>query len=153
MKKYRIHLTADERSELALFVNQGKAARTKRLRAQILLAADASRPGGECIDEDIARVLDVGISTIERTRCALCEHGLQVALHGWPIHRSIPRSKFDATTESHLIATACSQPPEGANHWTLHLLGAKLVELKIVETISDSTVGRILKKRTQAMAS
>jgi hypothetical protein len=151
MKKYRIHLTPDERSDLEAFVSAGKAAATKRQRAQILLAADASKPGGECVDVEISRVLGVDVSTIERTRCALCEHGLQVALHGWPAHRKAPRSPFDATTESHLVAAACSQPPTGASQWTLHLLRDRLVELKIVESISASTVGRLLKKRNQAL--
>jgi len=153
MKKYRIHLTSEERAELASFVAKGKGAATKRQHAQILLAADASGPGGECVDEDIARVLCVSVSTIERTRRALCEHGLQVAVHGWPVHRQVPRSKFDAKTEAHLAASACSKAPEGAAHWTLQLLSDRLVELKIVESISPSTVGRLLKKRPQTVAS
>jgi CHAD domain-containing protein len=152
MKKYRIHLTPDERSDLEVFVAAGKAAATKRRRAQILLAADASRPGGGCTDEEISRVLEVDVSTIERTRCALCEHGMQIALHGWPAYRKVPRSQFDATTESHLVVAACSQPPTGASRWTLHLLRDRLVELKIVEGISESTVGRLLKKRNQTLA-
>ena len=148
MKKYRIHLTADERTELEAFVAKGKGAVTKRQHAQILLAADASDPKGECRDEEIARVLSVSISTIERTRRALCEHGLEVAVQGWPVHRKVPRSDFDARTEAHLVATACSKAPVGAARWTLQLLSDRLVEQKIVDSISPSTVGRLLKKTT-----
>jgi transposase len=152
MKKYRIHLTTEERAELTALLAKGKAAVTKRQHAQILLAADASNPAGECRDEEIARVLNVSVSTIERTRRALCEHGLQVAVHGWPVHRKVPRSKFDAKTEAHLVATACSKAPESAARWTLQLLGNRLVELKVVDSISPSTVGRLLKKRSETVA-
>ncbi|MFN0079368.1 MAG: helix-turn-helix domain-containing protein [Prosthecobacter sp.] len=115
------------------------------------MAADATGPNGECLDEEIARVLSVSISTIERTRRALCEHGLKVAVHGWPVYRKVPRSKFDAKTEAQLVASACSKAPEGAAHWTLQLLSDQLVKLKIVESISPSTVGRLL-KQTAALA-
>ena len=150
MKKYRIQLTTDERSELETFVAKCKGAATKRQHAQILLAADASKPDSECRDAGIARVLGVSVPTIERTRRALCEHGLQVAVHGWPVHRRVPRSPFDAKTEAHLVATACSKAPEGAARWTLKLLGDQLVERKIVDSISPSTVGRLLKKTTSS---
>ena len=51
-----------------------------------------------------------------------------------------------------LVALACSAPPEGREHWTMQLLADRLVELKIVESISDETVRRVLKKRSQALA-
>ena len=45
-----------------------------------------------------------------------------------------------------LIAVACSQPPQGRNRWTLKLLADRLVELEVVESVSDETVRRTLKK-------
>jgi len=53
---------------------------------------------------------------------------------------------FDGTTEAKLIALACSQPPQGHARWTLRLLEDKVVELNIVERVSDNTIGRTLKK-------
>jgi hypothetical protein len=41
---------------------------------------------------------------------------------------------------------ACSTPPEGAARGTLHLLADKLVQLKVVNTISHESVRTILKK-------
>ena len=76
-KKYRIHLTAAERLELKALVTAGKAAAPKRLQAQILLAADGDHPKGALKDAEIIRALGVSICTVERTRCALAEHGLQ----------------------------------------------------------------------------
>lgn len=147
-KKYRIHLTEAERLELKTLVAAGKAAVTKRQRAQILLASDEDHPGGAMKDEDIARALDVGLSTVERTRCALAEHGLKVAVHGWPPHRKGSRAKVDGWTEAHLVAAACGAPPEGRCGWTLRLLGDHLVSLGLVESISPQTVSRTLKKTT-----
>ncbi len=145
-KKYRIHLSVEERLELRVIVKQGKAAASKRLRAQILLAADESQPDGALVDTDIAHALGVSLRTIERARCALSEHGLQVAVHGWPPYRRQPRGKLDGWAEAHLVAATCGKPPEGAARWTLALLGDYLVSLSLVESISPQTIGRALKK-------
>jgi len=53
---------------------------------------------------------------------------------------------LDAKQESLLIALACSDAPSGRDEWTMQLLADKLVELKVVERISDETVRRTLKK-------
>jgi len=56
---------------------------------------------------------------------------------------------LDGTKEARLITIACSQPPEGYACWTLDLLADKMVELKIVDTISGKMIGRVLKKRVK----
>jgi len=145
-KKYRIHLTEAERLELKALVAAGKAAAPKRQRAQILLAADEDHPGGAMKDEDIVRAFDVSVCTVERTRCALAEHGLQIAVHGWPPQRKVSRRKVDGWTEAHLVATACSAPPEGRSRWTLKLLGDHVVGLGLVDRVSPQTIARVLKK-------
>lgn len=144
-KKYRTHLSPEERLELTA-ITAGKAAATKRKRAQILLASDENHPEGALHDEDIARALNVGISTVERTRRSLFEHGLTVAVQGWPVHRKVPQGMVDGWMEAHLIAAACGAPPEGRSRWTLRLLGDQLIGLGLVETISPQTVSRTLKK-------
>jgi hypothetical protein len=145
-KKYRIHLSSEERNELQTLVAKGKAAASKRVRAQILLAADANHPEGELKDTEIARALSVSVPTVERTRCALAEHGLEVAVRGWPAHRKTPRTKLDGWAEAHIVAATCSAPPAGTARWTLRLLGDHIVGLGLVESIGTSTVGRALKK-------
>jgi hypothetical protein len=44
------------------------------------------------------------------------------------------------------VALACSTPPEGRTRWTMQLLANKVVELRVIDTISDETVRRTLKK-------
>jgi transposase len=56
------------------------------------------------------------------------------------------RRKLDGKQEAFLVATACSSAPEGRSRWTLQLLADKLVELKVVDSISRDTVRRTLKK-------
>ena len=144
-KKYRIKLSEEERTELQGVVSS-KAAARKRLRAQVLLCADENHEQGGMKDKEIARAVGVSVPSVERTRCALAEHGLQVAVHGWPVHRKEPRGKLDGWAEAHLVVASCSPPPQGASRWTLKLLGDHLVRLQLVESISEQTVGRALKK-------
>ena len=48
--------------------------------------------------------------------------------------------------KAHLIALACSEPPEGHEHWTLRLLAGKVVELGLAPSLSHETVRLHLKK-------
>lgn len=144
-KKYRIKLSQEEREELKAVV-ASKAAVSKRHRAQILLCADENHEQGGMKDRDIARAVGVSVPSVERTRCAPAEHGLEVAVPGWPAHRKEPRGKLDGWAEAHLVVASCSPPPEGASRWTLKLLGDHLVRLQLVESLSAQTVSRTLKK-------
>ena len=96
-------------------------------------------------DEDIARALKVGSATVERVRRRCVEEGVETALGRRQQVNRRPR-KLDGEGEAHLVAMACSQPPEGRAGWTLQLLADRLVEWKIVESISAETVRQTLKK-------
>lgn len=100
-------------------------------------------------DEQIAEALDTSLSTIHRVRRAYVEEGLEEALY-----RKKPTGrqyrKLDGDQEAHLIAVACSKAPEGRARWTLRLLADKLVELKVVESISSECVRTTLKKTTSS---
>ncbi|WP_341532168.1 helix-turn-helix domain-containing protein (plasmid) [Nostoc sp. UHCC 0302] len=54
--------------------------------------------------------------------------------------------KLDEKQEAFLIATACSNPPEGRVRWTMQLLADHLVNVGMVDYISDETVRQTLKK-------
>ena len=81
---------------------------------------------------------------IERIRKRFVLGGLQKALNEDP--RPGQRRKLDGRGEAISIATACSQVPEGHEHWTLRLLAGKMVELGVVDSISYETIRRTLKK-------
>lgn len=137
-KKYLVTLTDAEREEVQQLLRSGKHSTRKVTRARILLkAADA------LTDDQIATALSVGRATVERTRANFVERGLD-ALNERP--RPGKQRTLDAKAEARLIAEACSEAPEGRTRWTLQLLADRLAELKIVETVSDETVRRALKK-------
>jgi transposase len=146
MRKYRVTLTAEERRGLQDLIAAGKAAAKKLAHARILLKADAAPGGPAWTDERISEALEVSIATVERVRRRFVEQGLEAALVRKPQDRPSRQRKLDGRAEAHLVALACSKPPEGRNEWTMQLLADKLVELRVVDTISDETVRRTLQK-------
>lgn len=139
--RYIVTLTPEEKFELRKLTSQGKLAVRKMKRAQILLAADNGQK-----DETIAEILRVSLSTIHRTRQKFVEGGIEVALKERP--RPGGNKKLDSKAEALLVATACSSPPAGRTQWTMQLLADRMVELKVVENLSDETVRRTLKKNS-----
>ena len=146
MKRYKVTLTDEERQELQALIAAGKAAARKLTHARIVLKADAAAGGPAWIDQRIAEALDVGVATVERVRQRFVEEGLEAALSRKPQQRPRRQPKLDGRAEARLIALACSAPPQGRQRWTLRLLADRLVELEIVDAISDETVRRALKK-------
>jgi hypothetical protein len=145
-KKYLVTLTADEREHLAGLLAAGKRSALTLTRARILLKADQADGGPAWEDARIAEALDCGVRTVERIRQRFVEQGLEAALGRKPQDRPSRERKLDGWAEARLIALACSTPPEGRQEWTLQLLADRLVELKIVDSICDETVRRVLKK-------
>ena len=143
--KYRVTLCVEERRQLSELIRTGKAAARKLQHARVLLKADQSSGGTAWTDDQIIAALDVSRCTINRVRHLFVEEGLDAALN-----RKMPTGrqyrKLDGAQEARLIAVACSAPPEGRARWTLHLLADKLVELKVVESISGECVRNTLKK-------
>jgi transposase len=131
-------------------VSVGKAAARKLTHARLLLKADASEEGLHWPDWRIADALEVHVATVERVRQRFVEQGLEAALERK--HREKPARpiKLDGRAEARLIALACSPPPEDRAEWTMQLLADKLVELQVVDSISDETVRRALKKTRAA---
>lgn len=141
VKKWIVNLNEDERKQLRKLIRQGQAGGRKLNRAHVLLLADEGRT-----DEAIAEALHTGVSTVERTRQCCVEGGVEQALD----EKARPKGKtrLNEKGRAMLVATACSQPPEGRATWTMQLLADRLVELKVVERISDETVRTELKKMT-----
>lgn len=139
LKKYVVHLTVDERAELEALTRRGSAKARRLKHALILLAAD----DGDT-DDEIAVKFRTHANTVQRVRQRFVEEGLESALSEKPRPGKVPL--LDGHQEAHLIALACSGPPEGRVQWTMQLLADKLVELGIVESISDETVRRVLKR-------
>jgi len=144
-KKYRVTLTKEERAELKGLVSKGKTAARKLTRCRILLLADEGAEGGKCKDAEIVAALGVSRPTVERTRQVCVEEGIEAALnHKRPYQRR--RKIMNGEVEARLIALVCSDAPAGREKWTMQLLADKLIDLQVVETVSDETVRTTLKK-------
>ena len=124
---------------------KGNASSHERRRAHILPLADEDRPRGGLPDWEIASVPGIGRATAERVRRQCVEEGVEAALERRQQVNRKPR-KLDGAAEAKLVALACSEPPEGHARWTLKLPGARLVELKIVDSVGTETVRRTLRK-------
>ena len=146
---YRVELTEDQRAELRGLVGAGTASARSLTRARILLKADHGEGGPGWSDAAVAGALDVADSTVLRVRRRFVETGLADTLAGKPPDRDYPR-RLDGRREAHLVALACSTPPEGQARWSLRLLADEAVRLEIVEAISHETVRQALKKTTSS---
>src|ERR1700676_4234902 len=135
--RYRVELSQAERAELTGLLSGGKHAARKLKRAQVLLAADAGAG-----DEDIAVNVAVGGSTVYRTKRRFVEGNLVAALSEGP--RPGAQRKLSCKEQALLVATACSNPPEGRARWTLELLAGAMVKLTEHEGLSRETVRRRL---------
>jgi len=138
-KGYIVTLTGEERERLEALVSKGTARARAIKRAHILLLADAGKD-----DPTIAAALHSSVSTVERIRKRFVEQGVEGALTESP--RPGGQRRLSGDAEAYLVALACSTPPGGRRQWTMQLLADRLIQVGTVETISDETVRRTLKK-------
>jgi hypothetical protein len=143
-KKYVVRLTNQERDELQSVVKKLKGTSQKVRRAQILLKADVE--GSNWTDEHIAEAFSCRTRTVEMIRQRLVERGFDETLHRLERAQPPVEKLLTGDQEARIIATRLGPPPKGYAHWSLRLLARKVVELKIVESVSHETVRRTLKK-------
>lgn len=141
-KVYRVQLTVEERERLETYVKQGKKSARAMNRARILLLADEQHS-----DEEIMEALGISRQTVFKVRKKYNESKNANIL---TILQESPRPgqpvKLDSRVEAHVAMIACSEAPEGAARWTLHMIAARLVELKVVDSICLESVRKALKK-------
>src|SRR5260370_40305838 len=113
----------------------GKGAVRRLNGAQMLLAADTGST-----DEEIARNVAVGTSTVYRTKQRFVEEGVERALS--ELRRVGAQRRLDVVDESLLVAVACSKPPDGCPRWNLQLLADGSVRLTLPHSVADDTIRR-----------
>ena len=133
--RYRVELSQNERDQLTALLSGGKHRARRLKRAQILLAADVGAS-----DEEIAKSIGVGGSTVYRTKRRFVLGNLERALNEEP--RRGAERKLTGKEEALLVATACSKPPAGCARWTLQLLAGEMVRLTEHDGVSRETVRR-----------
>jgi transposase len=137
--KYVVELSREEQEELERLIRKGKSSARKQTRARILLRANEGMQV-----QEIMKVLDASEDMVYRARQRFVEEGLEAALNDNP-HPG-KQCKLNDKQRAHVIALACSDAPDGHEHWTLRLLADKIVELGFAASISHETVRSVLKK-------
>jgi len=143
--KYTIHLTKSEREDLIAIINKGSHTSQTFRTAYILINCDEGKYSEKVTNEQISKVLKVGMRTIDRVKKRFVEEGMEAILERRPTQR-VYATKIDGDTEAKLVTLCCSEPPKGFAKWSLRLLADKMVELNYVESISHVTVRSVLKK-------
>ena len=148
MENSVITLTEKQRKELEQFTNKGVHSVHLVKRARTILALDQSNK------ETHIRITRIG-ERIGLSRQAIYDIRKDF-LGSSDINEFLTRKKRETPpnepkitgeVEAHIIALACSEPPEGYARWTLNLLAGKSVELNFIDSISYKSVERVLKKR------
>lgn len=148
--KYYVRLSKEERQELESLIRSGSSPARTQTRARILLLSDETQQTKKSTKE-IAAALLCSLPTITHIRQKYVEGGLENALYDKSRPGAAP--KITGEIEAQLTLLACSAPPEGRSRWTLQLLADKLVELKLVDSISDVAVMKRLKKMNLSLGS
>ena len=126
-------------------INKGSHTSQTFRTAYILLNCDEGKYSDKVVNEEISRVLKVGMRTIDRVKKKFIEEGIDACLERRPTTRKYEK-KADGDLEAKLVTLCCSDPPKGFAKWSLRLLADKMVELKYVDSISHVTVRNVLKK-------
>ena len=145
MIRYTVKLTKSEVEELMSIINKGSHTSQTFRTAYILLNCDEGKYSEKVTNEQISKVLKVGMRTVDRVKKKFIEEGLEASLERRPTTR-IYETKTDGDVEAKLVKLCCSEPPKGFAKWSLRLLADKMVELNYVESISHVTVRSMLKK-------
>lgn len=144
-RKYTIELSEDERQHLEKITSSGIAPARMVKRAQILLKSDSKAEGSPWKYEQISSAFGVTPVTVLNIRKSFVEKGLAATLCRKKPERQYAHA-LDGEEEAHLIALACSEPPEGRKVWSLRLLRGRFIQLGHVDNISHETIRTVLKK-------
>ena len=138
MKKQHVKLTKGDKQSLEDLLSKGELKVRVQKRAMALQMLDKGMSYQQVKDH-------IGISHISLSKWARLykAEGLSM-LYDKP--RSGRPIGLSGEERAKITALACSKPPEGYARWSLRLLSDRLVELDLVDTISHTEVGRILKK-------
>jgi transposase len=144
MKKYIVRLAEAEREYLRSVTRKGNHRARAIIRARILLLASHDKT-----DQDIAEKLDVSKGMVRAMRKRYCQRKkIQAAIHDAP--RPGKPGKMTPAAEAFIVATACTKPPHGHDHWFLEDLKEAVNEtydlaLKTPKAVREALIRNKLK--------
>lgn len=145
-QKNIVHLTDEERSFLEQNIRSGQWRPREVQRAKILLLADINGPHA-MQDFEISQSLGCSECAVTSRRKRFAEtQSIEDTIFDRP--RTGRPTIVDGAVEAHVTMIACTTPPEGYARWSLNLIRDRVVTLNVIDNISSSTVGRVLKKKS-----
>jgi hypothetical protein len=139
MRQTELSLSKRDRQTLNAFRSKSMHMARELNRAHILAALDR-----KISESQIMEVLGVGRTAIWRTRTAYLQGGLNFALQD--VARPGKPKRYRTDDEAQVAALACSNPPAGAERWTVALLTEAARAHPQMRDISRETIRRFLKK-------
>ena len=153
---YKVVLSRKHKKMLYEIINKGVHPARKIRRAKIVLGLDALRKDTgpqkyRATYETIAYNCGVSETTVQTIARQFVEEGIEATLTRKKRQTPPTAPIVTGDIEARIVALACSSPPQGYSRWTLRLLEKKVVELGIIDKISDTTIGRTLKKQNLSL--
>jgi transposase len=139
MQPIKFKLIPHDKGKLTKIVTKGISNARTINRCRILLLSAEKKS-----QSFIVEAIGCDPKTILNVKHRYNEAGLNYAIYEKP--RSGAPTKFDGKARAKITALACTKAPDGFAKWSLILLADKAVELNIVDSISHTHVGTILKK-------
>ncbi len=149
-KGNKVYLSKAEQAVLKKLTRTGTGSAQIITRAHILLSLDENS-GKVKTQEEIAEAYGCNPALVRTIAKQYTEGGIEKVITRKKRQTPPVPSKITGDIEAKIIQLACSKPPEGHTRWTLCLLEDKVVELGIIDSISDNTIGRLLKKRRSSL--
>jgi transposase len=147
MQKWHVILTKAERKKIKMVQRSKAVSMEAKTWAKIL--GDLDEADGRKSDSttEVMRKRGVSQNTVIHTRKKFAEEGIDIAIFRKKRQTPPVAPKVTGEVEAHIIACACSAPPEGFTRWSMQMIADKIVLNGVVESISDETVRLVLKKR------
>jgi hypothetical protein len=148
--KFEVKPTTDEKEKLNDITRNGKSSAKEIMHARILLATDDAREPKLTVRQ-VAEKCDTTTTTVQTVRRLYATQGFEDALQRKKRETPPVEPKITGEVEAKIVAVRCGPPPEGYARWSLRLLASRAVELKIIDEISHSSVGTVLKKHNLSL--
>jgi len=146
MQKWHVKLSKADRKKIKTVLRSKRVSMEAKTRAKILKDLDEA---DERTPDNIAEVMrkrGVSQNTVIYTRMKFAENGIDAAIFRKKRQTPPAAPKVTGEVEAHIIACACSTPPEGFTRWSMKMIADKIVLNGVLESISDETVRLVLKK-------
>jgi hypothetical protein len=142
-------LSLPQRKILNDIIDRGPKESPRVFLSRALLWLDRSPDGPALEDFRVGETLRLSPQSVKEIKTLFNQNGLEAALAFKPPPRSenFRWHKNKRAIEEKLLALASSQAPDGRDRWSVRLLAEEAVGRRLVDSISHTTIHRILRKK------